>query len=649
LTPISDPKLSFSLALLTGVIAQSLARHLRIPGIVLLLIAGVALGPDGLGWVRPRELGAGLFTIVDFAVAIILFEGGLNLQMSRLRREGAAIRRLITLGAVVTLLGGALAAHAWIGFGSMESLLFGALVIVTGPTVVGPLISELRLGKRVSTVLSAEGVLIDPIGAILAVVLLELALSGDPGSLLLEQSGAGLARVGAGTVLGVVAGFLLAQALRISRLLPEGLQNVFALSSVLLLYAGADAVLSHSGVLAVTVAGVVVGNTRSPVERNLREFKDQLTVMLIGLLFVMLAADVRFEHVRALGWAGLGVVSTLILVVRPLGVWLCTMGSGLERGERLFIAWMAPRGIVAAAIASLVAADLERTGLAGGVELRALVFLTIAVTVALAGLTGGPVGNLLGVRLRRRDTVAILSAQTLGLALGEELRRGGVPVVFLDSNPNGIRRAEEAGFAAVYGDALQESVMERAQFGFVRTVVALTPNQTLNAVFAERARERFGVSRALAAISEAGGLASEQAGHGRMSIAFEGPHDVERWDVRGRRGDVAVEYFVHDPESGGSGEGETGEASTLPIAIGLSERFVILSVERGSETSVMDAAWRFKEGDRIAVILHRPEREDALRELGAKGWKPDRRAGESATTDEEVGAAGELPAAVADG
>lgn len=628
MTPDADPKLTFALALLAGVVAQSVARHLRLPGIVLLLLVGVALGPDGLGWVRPRELGEGLFTIVDFAVAIILFEGGLNLQMSRLRREGMAIRRLITLGAVVTLIGGALAAHLWIGFGRMESLLFGALVIVTGPTVIGPLISELRLKRRVSTVLEAEGVLIDPIGAILAVVILELALSGDPGSLVLAQSGAGLARVAAGAVLGVAAGFVLARALRISRLLPEGLQNVFVLSSVLLLYAGADSVLSHSGVLAVTVAGVVVGNTRSPVERDLREFKDQLTVMLIGLLFVMLAADVRFEQVQDVGWAGLGVVATLVLVVRPLGVWLCTLGSGLDRGEKLFIAWVAPRGIVAAAIASLVAADLERAGLAGGSELRALVFLTIALTVALAGLTGGPVANFLGVRLRRRDTVAILGAQTLGLALAEDLRRGGTPVVFIDSNPGGIRRAEEAGFPSVYGNALQESVLERARFSFVKTVVALTPNQTLNGVFVSRARERFGVPTGLVATSGEGGLISEQVGSGEAQIVFEGPHDVERWDVRGRRADVVVEHFVREATEPKAEDDKETTSGTVPTAAGLNEHYVILAVEREGAMSPMHSSWRFKPGDRIAVAVHVPEREDALRSLASKGWRPDRRAGE---------------------
>jgi len=621
MTPTAgDPRLTFALALVAGMIAQAVARHLRLPGIVMLLLAGVALGPDGLGWVRPREMGEGLFTIVDFAVAIILFEGGLNLEWSRLRRSGTVIRRLITWGALFTLFGGAIVTHVVLGWGTMESLLFGALVVVTGPTVVGPLVSELRLRPKVATVLEAEGVLIDPIGAILAVVILGLALSGDPGSLLLSEGGAGLARIAAGGVLGVASGFVLARSLRISRVLPDGLENVFVLSAVLLLYAGSEALLSHSGVLAVTIAGVVVGNTRSSVERDLREFKDQLTVMLIGLLFVLLAADVRFEQVRALGWEGLAVVAALILVVRPICVWLCTNGSDLERNERLFLAWVAPRGIVAAAIASLVVADLERAGLAGGVELRALVFLTIAVTVALAGLTAGPVGNLLGVRLRQRDTVAILTAQTLGLALAEELRRGDVPVVFLDSNPAGIRRAEEAGFAVVYGDALQETVMQRARFGFARTVVALTTNKTLNGVFVERARDRFGVPNGLVATSEMGiGLVSEQMDSGAVKIVFEAPHDVERWDVRGRRGDVGIERFVYVPLPEPEDDEEPTEATASG---GLSERFVSLAVEREGKVFVMDGDWRFQEDDRLSVAIHLPERDDALRELADAGWTP---------------------------
>jgi len=206
------PTFGLVLALAAGVLAQSMARHLRVPGIVLLLAAGIGLGPDGLGWVNPRELGDGLYAIVDLAVAVILFEGGLNLQLSRLRREQAAIRRLVTWGALVTLLGGALAARWLLDWGWENALLFGSLVVVTGPTVVGPLITELRLKPRVATVLEAEGVLIDPIGAIGAVLVLELVLAPDVDSL--GASGLALvSRLGFGLLAGAIGGLVISRML----------------------------------------------------------------------------------------------------------------------------------------------------------------------------------------------------------------------------------------------------------------------------------------------------------------------------------------------------------------------------------------------------------------------------------------------------
>jgi hypothetical protein len=231
-------------------------------------------------------------------------------------------------------------------------------------------------------------------------------------------------------------------------------------------------------------------------------------------------------------------------------------------------------------------------------------------------LTAGPIGSLLGVRLRNRDTVAILGAQTLGLALGEELRRGDVPVVFLDSNPTGIRRAEEAGFTAVYGDALQESVMQRARCGFARTVVALTANRTLNSVFVGRARERFGVPHGLVATSAVGvGLVSEQVDSGEARIVFDGPHDVDRWEVRGRRGDVEIEYFVHTPV-----EGEAADSAAN--SGGLSERFAMIAIRRGNVVTTMHSGRNHQEGDVAAIAIHLPEREDALRDLASRGWQP---------------------------
>jgi NhaP-type Na+/H+ or K+/H+ antiporter len=606
------PAFSFALALAVGVMAQGAARHLRVPGIVLLLGAGVALGPDGIGWVDPRSLGGGLFSIVHLAVAVILFEGGLNLEISRLRREQAAIRRLVTLGALITLLGAAAAAHLIFDLSIALSLLFGSLVVVTGPTVVGPLVHDLRLKPRVATVLEAEGVLIDPIGAIVAVLMLELVLAPGTESIPVGATQLFL-RLWFGLTAGVVAGFAIAGLLRPRRLVPEGYENIFVLSSVLLLFQGCEEVVSESGILAVTIAGVVVGNLNSRFDRDLREFKDQLTVLMIGMLFVLLAADVRLDDVRALGWDGAALLAVLVLVVRPLGVWLCTRDSELTKAERWFVAWIAPRGIVAAAVASVTASALESAGMEGGTQLRALVFLTIAGTVVLAGVTAAPVAALLRVRMPGRETVAILGAQGLGLALGRELEAGGRPVVFLDSNPQNCRQAEEADFPVVFGNALQERTLQRARFEGVGAAVGLTANQMLNSVFATRARELFQVPEAyIAVVREDLGLAPDLLAKEEARILFDGPHEVERWDVRSRHGDLEVDYFVY-----------TG-AAEMPLADVPKddELFVILCVHRGRKVMPMYQGLALVRDDVVAAAVHKPERTEAEVALRLHGFEP---------------------------
>jgi len=608
----AHPAFTLVLALSVGVVAQALARHARVPGIVPLLLAGVALGPDGLGWVQPAALGDGLFSIVQLAVAVILFEGGLNLEISRLRREQASIRRLVTWGALLTAAGGALAVFVIFGWSLLQSLLFGTLVVVTGPTVIGPIVQQLRLRPRVATVLEAEGVLIDPVGAILAVLMLEVALA--PGESLAESGTGLLLRIGFGAGAGAVAGFAIALLLRVRRLVPEGFENILVLSSVLLLAAGCDEVVSESGIMAVVIAGVVVGNMRSRYDRDLREFKDQLTLLMIGLLFVLLAAAVRLDTVRELGWQGVGVVAALCFVVRPVVVWLCTAGSDLTTRERLFIAWISPRGIVAAAVASVTASSMAAAGIEGGEQLGALVFLTIAVTVGLAGLTAGPVASLLGVRQPGRETVAILGAQALGLTLGQVLRDAGRTVVFIDSNPQYARQAEEAGFSVVFGNALQERTLLRARMGSAGAAVGLTTNQVLNSVYANRTRELFRVPESYIGVTAPGqGIAMELVEDGHAHVLFDGPHDVERWDVRARRGDVVVERWVF------AGEPERGEGEEVPSA---GELLVILALQRGGKTVPMHAAHKWREKDVAHVAVHKAEREDALRVLRAWGFEP---------------------------
>ncbi len=615
----THPTLIVALALAAGVLCQSAARHLRMPGIVPLLAAGVALGPDGLGWIVPDALGDGLLALVDVAVAVILFEGGLNLQISRLRREQAPIRRLVTWGALVTLVGGAVFTRAFLGWDWSTSFLFASLVIVTGPTVIGPLVNQLRLKSRVATVLEAEGVLIDPIGAIVAVLVLEVVVAPD-----FDSVAAGgldlLLRLGFGAGMGVVAGFALAWLLGRRNFVPEGHENIFALASVLLLFNGSDAIVSHSGILAVTVAGVVVGNREILVDRDLREFKDQLTVLLIGLLFVLLAADVRYDDVARLGWSGVAVVAALVLIVRPLGVWISTLGSELGTRERLFIAWIAPRGIVAAAVAAVVGSSLQRAGMEGGTELRALVFLTIACTVVLAGLTAAPVGRLLGVRLPGRSVVAILGANALGLELGRALREGERSVVFIDSNPQSCRLAEEAGFAVVFGNALQERTLQRARFENVESTVALTPNATLNNVFGARGRELFGVPKALIAVQQTDmGVVREALERGEAAIVFDAPHDVERWDVRGRRGDVEIERRRYREPAASEEEPDATETSA---PAGLGERAILLTLHRDGGAVPFQPGLSLAKGDEVTVAIHTPEREDAFRALEAMGlWE----------------------------
>jgi len=622
------PTFVFALALGAGVFAQALARHLNLPSIVPLLATGVALGPDGLGWIRPEALGVGLVGLVLIAVAVILFEGALNLDLRRLRREARAIRMLVTAGSLVTALGGTLAAREIMGWDWSQSILFGTLVIVTGPTVVRPILRNIRLSPRVATVLEAEGVLIDPIGAIVAAVALQVVLeAAETGAFAMGLSHLGQG-LGFGAVAGVLGGVAIAMVLRWPRVIPEGLENVVTLGTVMLLFVGCESLVPESGILAVTLAGVVVGNADTRVARELREFNDHLTLALLALLFVLLAADVRVADVMALGWRGLAVVAALMFIVRPVNVWVSTLGSELTWRERAFLSWIAPRGIVAAAVASIFAESLAAHGLPGGTELRALVFLTIAVTVLLQGGTGGLVARLLGVRAPARDLVVILGAEDFGLALGDLLRSEGVPVGFVDSNPSHFRAAQERGFPVAYGNALQESVMVRARLNQARAVVGLSPNDEVNSLFAREAREDFGVPESFAAINRVTqGMTPELLAKRGSRMLFDGPKDVERWNVRFRHGIARLERFhwVGRPEGGeetAAKEGDGGGASEALERRRDADPYVILAVLRGGSWQLMHVGFTPRTGDVAVVALHEPEAGEAHTRLGRLGWAP---------------------------
>ncbi len=608
-----SPQTTVALALAAGIVAQSIARHLHIPGIVVLLVVGVLLGPDVAGVVVPELLGDGLLMLVGFAVAVILFEGGMNLQLARLRRESRAIRQLVTVGALVTLCGAALAAHLVMGWDWVPAILFGTLVIVTGPTVITPLLRRFRVEHQTATVLEAEGVLIDAVGAVVAVVALEVAMSPSGAELAIGVASVPLT-LGVGTAIGAAGGWVLAWLLGRHGWIPEGLESVFTLAMALAIFQTSNAIMHESGIAAVTIAGIVVGNRHSLATREVHEFKEQLTVMFIGMLFVLLAADVRLAEVQALGWPGLITVALLMFVVRPLNVLVGTRGTDLTLQQKLFISAIGPRGIVAAAIASFFTAELERAGAQAGSELRAMVFLVIVVTVMAAGLSGGLLARVLGLARPGNNGWIIMGANELARALAESLSNGGQAVVCVDTNPQACEKAEEDGRRVIYGNAMREGVLARAEVDTRAGAIALSPNTETNLLFMQRIREEAKVPRLLVAAGRERETGSRRMlERARAQLLFGAPEQLDLWSVHLRSGDARVERFMATEEL----RSDTGEFVLAGAPDGL-----LLPLTVASDSAVEPVAedlQRIRRGQIVEIVIDQ-ERAEAAREWLANRW-----------------------------
>ncbi len=619
----TNPAFTVGIALAAGVLAQGLARHVRVPGIVVLLAVGVFLGPEGLGLVQPDSLGEGLSAIIGFAVAIILFEGGLNLELARLRAQGRVVRSLLTLGALITMIGGALAARFLLGWDWRLALLFGALVIVTGPTVVTPLLRRVRVTRAAQTILEAEGVLIDAVGAITAVVALEVLI--QPTSLASTAEGIShfALRFAIGLPLGIIGGLLIARALRVHRLVPDGLENIFTLAMVLALYQVADAMMEETGIVTVTAAGLIVGNMNSRITRELSEFKEQLTVLFIGLLFVLLAASVRLDDVMGLGLAGVGVVAVLMFVVRPIQVAVCSYGSGLTLQEKAFIGWVAPRGIVAAAVASLFATSLDRAGIAGGAELSALVFLVIAGTVVIQGLTMGPIADALGVRRPGDNGYVVLGANGLALAVAEAFRDAGSATIIIESNADRANRTLAEGFQVIFGNGLAERIALRTQPEQRAGAVAMTPNEEANLLFARRMEEEYDCPRAWVALDRVNGhLSLDVVREAQVGVLFAHRRDLTVWSLWLERGRAVVELWERgDVPEPLEVELEDKIEAPLRAKQPAREPLLPLVVQHGTEALPVDETTEYIDGDRAWFALDGNRREAAVLLLQGRGWR----------------------------
>ena len=604
-----NPALTIGLSMVLGMLAQVGSKHLHLPGIVLLLLSGILFGPDGLNWIDPASIGSGLHILVGFAVAIILFEGGMNLRISRIMRERRAIRGLIIKGALVTFVGGTFITIVVLGWDFRTSILFGTLIIVTGPTVITPLLKRIRVHHGVSTILEAEGILLDAIGAIIAVVALEIAISPSGLSFVTGLFHI-ISRLGVGAVLGISGGYLLTVMFRFRDLVPDGLENVFILSWVIALFQISNTISPESGIAAVTIAGMTIGNSKTYIQQDHLDFKEQLTVLMIGMLFILLSADVRIEQIIALGVPGLITVAMLIFLIRPLSVFIGTDKSGLALNQKLLLSWIAPRGIVAAAVASLFVYELEIHGY-DGTPLRALVFLLIIVTVLLAGLTGGFVAGRLNLRRKSQSGWIILGAHEIARLLSGILKKAGNDIICIDEDPNACLKAENEGLKVFFGNALDDRTLQRAEPDTRKGIIALSGNEEVNYIFSQRAKHLSKEMSILIGIKDSHeGITPKMIVEAGGKIPFGHSADMDFWSSLVKQSLTYQKSYVYRFDKIFDLSDETIKGFLLPM---------VLKQKKSLEP--IDNTMKIKSGNQITFLINKKNEEKATDWLKENGFE----------------------------
>lgn len=473
--------ITFVSASVLGVVLFLLSNQLKISAIVLLLIGGIVAGPEFLGLVQPEALGQGLNAIIALAVGLILFEGGLTLDVKEYRHVSKEIWGVLTRGVLVTWLGAAVAIKLIFGFPWPFSLLAASLIIVTGPTVIGPLLQRVGVKRNLHQILYWEGVLIDPFGVFIALLCYEWILSqARP-----EAVANFFLRFFIGTLIGLIMGILLYQILK-RKWIPEQNINIFVLAGAMLTFILADSVISEAGLLSVTIAGFVLGYKQVPDLYKVVNYKVELKNFLIGLLFILLAANLKLERFLDYGWLLLGGVLVVMLIIRPLNIFISTYESSLKLREKLFLSWIAPRGIVSASMASLFSFQLAQRGVAGAGFLETFTYGVIAGTVILQGFSASWVAGLLKVRETEKRDWLIIGAHNLARKIAAFLEDHGITAMLVDTNPREIKKAKNLQLKAFLEDALQLRVDQYADLLRVGNILAITDNRDLNLLASQR-------------------------------------------------------------------------------------------------------------------------------------------------------------------
>jgi len=492
--------------IILGITAQWVGWKLKLPAILPLILIGLLFGPlstlfttDGGKLLEPIWNGTkglfpgnGLYYFVSLAISIILFEGGLTLKKEEILNVGPVILKLITLAVVITFFGAGFAAHYFIGLNWEISFLFSALIIVTGPTVISPILRNIPLKKDLATILKWEGILIDPIGALVAVLVFEF-ISVE------HQSGftqTAVLEFGKILLFGLTFGYTFAHGLGFAikkKIIPHYLLNVFTLASVLGVFVLSDSFAHESGLLAVVIMGLVLGNAKIPNLKELLYFKESLSVLLISILFILLGANINYEDLLLVAnWESVILFTVVVFVVRPFGVFISSIGSGLKTNEKLFISWVGPRGIVAAGIASLFGSRLRTAGEPGAEYITPLVFMIVLGTVLLNATTARMFAKLVGVFQKRSTGILIVGASKVSRLIATYLKQHGRYVVLVDNNQDHIRTAKDLGIDAIEANIFNDNLQDNIELSNVGFLIALTANDAINLRAINLFKKQFG-------------------------------------------------------------------------------------------------------------------------------------------------------------
>ena len=486
----------FVFAIVGGILSQIIAEKIQMPSIVVLMFMGVALGPEFLNLVDPKYLGDGLEVLVKLGVALILFEGGLSLDMKAFKTVDKSVRNMVSIGMLITILGSA--AFAKFFFPELTyslSLLYGALMSITGLTVINPILQRIRAKKEIGTLLKGEGILTNALGAFASVAVLELILA-DKYSLGAFM-GDFFMKLLVGSLVGIIMGWVIGKFLR-KKIVAEDLSSLVLIAWVFGTFYLANMIESNTGILAVVFVGGAVQRENLPQLKVMKRFGGQLSIMFISILFIFISANVQLENIFALGLPGVLTVLCLMFVVRPITVFIANHNL-LTLKEKIFISWVGPKGIVSASVASLFALILAKNNIPNAEVIESLAFFTIATTVIFQGLTARTVARFCDV-LMQTGGIVIIGANALGRTLGKAFSELGRDVVLVDNNVDNCKDAAVDDLETVFGNCLDSTVLESANVHSVETIIATTANSEVNFLVCQMAKDNYHLKEVYPAI-----------------------------------------------------------------------------------------------------------------------------------------------------